>query len=179
LSRRAGVAALFNRFAAGSSEKPVKARAGLVDELRMGDGVGAGAPALRPDDVRGAAERPAPGQAAGLGWARNLRPERILAFFDVDDAEHRAGKIATFQFLALLGLAFAEIDANAWQLSAVYAACALASLARPLRRAALVVALAGLVYLDALAFPDIANHHWVQMIVLGLACALDTKKEEE
>ncbi len=79
----------------------------------MVDMVRAGAPALATSEVPVTGPRPAPEQAPSV-LPTGLPVDRVLAFFDVDDAEHRAGKVATFQVLALLGLAVSEVHPEIW-----------------------------------------------------------------
>ncbi len=50
---------------------------------------------------------------------------------------------------------------------------------RPLRRAAIAVALGWLVYLHLQIFPEVANHAYIQILVLALCCGLDASKEED
>ena len=105
--------------------------------------------------------------------------DRILAFFDVDDRDQRADKLATFQVLVLLGAAFDQFALGSRLGAGVLLLCALVSLAPRRGRAAIAVALVW-VFVDRVSsFPDLANHAYLELVVLALTCGLNTSKDEE
>ena len=110
---------------------------------------------------------------------RSDRIDRFFCFFSVDDREHRGSKIATFQVLVLLIVALHEVRLGSWIGAAIPGLCALLALRRPWRRSVVAVVLLWSLARHFGAFPWIANHSYLEVLVLALACGLDESKEEE
>jgi hypothetical protein len=105
--------------------------------------------------------------------------DRILTLFDVDDRDRRAGKLATFRVLVLLAVALDQIALESWLGAAVLFLCALASMAPRAGRAASAVAFVWVFAYCVSSFPDVANHTYLEIVVLGLACGLNPSSDEE
>ena len=105
--------------------------------------------------------------------------DRFLTFMSIDDRESHGSKLASFNFILLLTIAVQQVLSARWIQAGIILLCALVGLKERYRSWATALVLVLLLVRFVSLFPRIANHAYLEGILLFLYLWIDSSKTEE
>jgi len=105
--------------------------------------------------------------------------DRFLTFMSIDDRETHDSKLASFNLILLLTITVQQVSIARWILAGIVFACSLVSLSERYRRGATALVLVVLLVRNAVEFPSVANHYYLELLLLSLYLWIDSSKTEE
>ncbi len=105
--------------------------------------------------------------------------ERFLTFMSIDDRETHGSKLASFNFILLLTIAVHQVKDDRLVLAVLILACALVAHLEGYRRGATAVVFGVLLVRYGFDFPSVANHSFLELLLLSLYLWIDSSKTEE
>jgi len=105
--------------------------------------------------------------------------DRFLTFMSIDDRETHDSKLASFNLILLLTITVEQVSSARWILAGIVFACSLVSLSERYRRGATALVLVVLLVRNAVEFPSVANHYYLELLLLSLYLWIDSSKTEE
>ncbi len=105
--------------------------------------------------------------------------DRFLTFMSIVDRDTQASKLASFNLILLLTIAVQQAWNVEWLLAGIIFACSLVSLSERYRRGATALVLVVLLVRNAVEFPSVANHYYLELLLLSLYLWIDSSNTEE
>ncbi len=105
--------------------------------------------------------------------------DRFLTFMSIDDRESHGSKLASFNLILLLTIAVHQVADDRLVLAVLIVACALVAHLEGYRRGATAVVFVVLLVRYAKEFPSVANHSYLELLLLFLYLWIDSSKTEE
>jgi len=105
--------------------------------------------------------------------------DRFLTFMSIDDRETHGSKLASFNFILLLTIAVHQVADDRLVLAVLIVACALAAHLEGYRRGVTAVVFGVLLVRYGFDFPSVANHSYLELLLLFLYLWIDSSKTEE
>ncbi len=105
--------------------------------------------------------------------------DRFLNFMSMDDRESHGSKLSTFNLILLLTIAVHQVADERLYSAGLILACALVSLNGRYRRGATAVVFGVLLVRYGFDFPSVANHSYLELLLLFLFLWFDSSKTEE
>jgi len=105
--------------------------------------------------------------------------DRFLTFMSIDDRETHGSKLASFNFILLLTIAVHQVEDERLHWAGLILACALVGLNERYRRGATAVVFSVLLVRYGFDFPSVANHSYLELLLLSLYLWIDSSKTEE
>ena len=105
--------------------------------------------------------------------------DRFLNFMSMDDRESHGSKLASFNLILLLTIAVQQVASERLHLAWLSLACALVGLKERYRRGATTVVFGVLLVRYGFDFPWVANHTYLELLLLSLYLWIDSSKTEE
>lgn len=97
----------------------------------------------------------------------------------IDDRETHGSKLASFNFILLLTIAVHQVEDERLHWAGLILACALVGLNERYRRGATAVVFSVLLVRYGFDFPSVANHSYLELLLLSLYLWIDSSKTEE
>ncbi len=97
----------------------------------------------------------------------------------IDDRETHGSKLASFNFILLLTIAVHQVEDQRLHWAGLILACALVGLNERYRRGATAVVFSVLLVRYGFDFPSVANHSYLELLLLSLYLWIDSSKTEE
>ncbi len=105
--------------------------------------------------------------------------DRFLNFMSLDDRESHGSKLASFNLILLLTIAVHQVADDRLVLAVLIVACALVAHLEGYRRGATAVVFGVLLVRYGFDFPSVANHSYLELLLLFLYLWIDSSKTEE
>lgn len=105
--------------------------------------------------------------------------DRFLTFMSIDDRESHGSKLASFNLILLLTIAVHQVADDRLLSAGLILACALVGLNGRYRRGVTAVVLVVLLVRYAVEFPSVANHSYLELLLLSLYLWIDSSKTAE
>jgi len=105
--------------------------------------------------------------------------DRFLNFMSMDDRESHGSKLASFNLILLLTIAVHQVADERFLSAVLILACALVGLIERYRRGATAVVFSLLLVRYGSEFPSVANHSYLELLLLSLYLWIDSSKTEE
>ena len=105
--------------------------------------------------------------------------DRFLNFMSIDDRETHGLKLGTFNFILLLTIAVHQVADERLHWAGLILACALLGLNQSYRRGATAVVFGVLLVRYGFDFPSVANHSYLELLLLFLYLWTGSSKTEE
>jgi uncharacterized membrane protein YphA (DoxX/SURF4 family) len=105
--------------------------------------------------------------------------DRFLNFMSIDDRETHGSKLASFNLILLLTIVVHQVADERFFSAGLILACALVGLNERYRRVATAVVFGVLLVRYGFDFPSVANHSYLELLLLSLYLWIDSSKAEE
>ena len=105
--------------------------------------------------------------------------DRFLNFMSMDDRESHGSKLASFNLILLLTITVHQVADDRLYSAGLILACALVGLYERYRRGATAVVFGVLLFRYGGEFPSVANHSYLELLLLSLYLWIDSSKAEE
>ena len=105
--------------------------------------------------------------------------DRFLNFMSMDDRESHGSKLASFNLILLLTIVVHQVADERFFSAGLILACALVGLNERYRRVATAVVFGVLLVRYGGEFPSVANHSYLELLLLSLYLWIDSSKTEE